>query len=62
MVAFEDIIVAVRRREHDSPMGEAVTEIKAVEELLCLNMLLKGELDPGSSGLSSLEECKLGFF
>lgn len=62
MVAFEDIIVAVRRREHDSPMGEAVTEIKAIEELLCLSMPLKGELGPGSSGLSSLEECKLGFF
>lgn len=43
-------------------MGEAVTEIKAEEELLCLNMLLKGELDPGISGLSSLEECELRFF
>lgn len=43
-------------------MGEPVTEIKAEEELLCLSMLLKGELDPGISGLSSLEECQLGFF
>ena len=43
-------------------MGEPVTEIKAEEELLCLSMLLKGELDPGISGLSCLEECQLGFF